>query len=130
MSSPARPPEAGLLAPVSGELIALDDVPDPVFSSGALGLGYGVTPGDGRVVAPVAGTITLVAATALSGLTLAASAGGAVAAGAPAASTRSSSGRPSRTSTTPSSSSCPTSGRAPRPRRRRRLPGRPRPSAG
>ncbi|MDO4243160.1 MAG: glucose PTS transporter subunit IIA [Actinomyces sp.] len=63
MSSSPQPPEAVLLAPVAGEVIALDAVPDPVFSSGALGQGYGVNPTDGRVVAPVAGTITLVAAT-------------------------------------------------------------------
>ncbi|QHO91310.1 PTS beta-glucoside transporter subunit IIABC [Actinomyces sp. 432] len=52
-----------LVAPVSGKVIALTDVPDPVFSSGALGEGFGVAPTSGDVVAPASGTITMVAET-------------------------------------------------------------------
>ena len=45
-------------APVSGRFVPLSDVPDPVFSSGAMGGGCGVWP-DGEVAyAPVSGTVT------------------------------------------------------------------------
>lgn len=55
--------DAALVAPVSGKVIALADVPDPVFSSGALGEGFGVVPTSGDVVAPASGTVTMVADT-------------------------------------------------------------------
>ncbi|RAX21170.1 PTS beta-glucoside transporter subunit IIABC [Actinomyces sp. Z5] len=61
--SPASASDTALVAPVSGKIIALADVPDPVFSSGALGAGFGVAPTSGHVVAPVSGTITMVAET-------------------------------------------------------------------
>ena len=35
----------------------LENVADPVFSSGALGNGVGIVPSDGRVVAPASGTV-------------------------------------------------------------------------
>ncbi|AYD89820.1 PTS beta-glucoside transporter subunit IIBCA [Actinomyces lilanjuaniae] len=44
-------------APVPGRVIALEDVPDPVFSSGVMGKGAGIVPADGSVVAPVAGEV-------------------------------------------------------------------------
>jgi PTS system beta-glucosides-specific IIC component len=50
-------------APVAGKVIALTDVPDPVFASKALGDGVGIVPSDGRVVAPVSGTMVTVANT-------------------------------------------------------------------
>lgn len=46
-----------MLAPMDGELIALDQVADPVFSSGAMGAGIAVEPTSGTVYAPVSGTI-------------------------------------------------------------------------
>jgi len=52
-----------LLSPVTGQLIALSDVQDPVFSQGMMGQGFGVEPDNGQVVAPVSGKITMVAAT-------------------------------------------------------------------
>ena len=54
-----------LAAPMSGDAIALEDIPDPVFafSSGALGNGYGVNPSSNQVVAPISGTITMIAGT-------------------------------------------------------------------
>ncbi|SDN19797.1 PTS system IIA component, Glc family /PTS system IIB component, Glc family /PTS system IIC component, Glc family [Actinomyces ruminicola] len=61
--TPASVPEQALVAPVSGKIIPLADVPDPVFSSGALGEGFGVVPSAGDVVAPAAGTVTMVAET-------------------------------------------------------------------
>ncbi|WP_103064170.1 glucose PTS transporter subunit IIA [Actinomyces qiguomingii] len=62
MSSPSIPDRV-LAAPVTGAIIALAEVPDPVFSSGALGEGFGVLPSSGEVVAPVSGTVTMVAET-------------------------------------------------------------------
>lgn len=50
-------------APVSGQIVALDQVPDPVFSEKALGDGVAVIPEDGRIVSPVNGEIATVAAT-------------------------------------------------------------------
>lgn len=44
-------------SPVAGELVALTDVPDKVFASGAMGSGFGVKPDDGTIVAPCDGTI-------------------------------------------------------------------------
>lgn len=52
-----------LVAPTTGEAVPLASVPDPVFSTGALGEGFGVRPGSGDVVAPVGGTVTMVAGT-------------------------------------------------------------------
>ena len=49
-----------LLAPMTGEVIALADVPDPVFAGGALGAGVAFRPTSGEVVSPVAGTIATV----------------------------------------------------------------------
>ncbi len=37
--------------------MALAEIPDPVFASGAMGPGLGVEPADGRIVSPVAGEI-------------------------------------------------------------------------
>ncbi|GAA1487917.1 PTS sugar transporter subunit IIA [Brachybacterium sacelli] len=47
-------------APVRGRLLPLDQVPDPVFSGGLMGPGFAVDPSDGRITAPVAGTIVMV----------------------------------------------------------------------
>ncbi|MGO4956868.1 beta-glucoside-specific PTS transporter subunit IIABC [Luteococcus sp. Sow4_B9] len=44
-------------SPVEGELVALADVPDKVFASGAMGSGFGVQPANGTIVAPCDGTI-------------------------------------------------------------------------
>ncbi|SDI75817.1 PTS system beta-glucoside-specific IIA component, Glc family /PTS system beta-glucoside-specific IIB component, Glc family /PTS system beta-glucoside-specific IIC component, Glc family [Arthrobacter subterraneus] len=46
-----------VLAPVSGAAVALSDVPDRVFSSGAMGAGMGIIPEDGKIYAPVSGII-------------------------------------------------------------------------
>lgn len=45
-------------APVSGTVVALADVPDPVFSSGAMGPGCGIAPECDVVYAPVSGTVS------------------------------------------------------------------------
>ncbi|GAB2490689.1 beta-glucoside-specific PTS transporter subunit IIABC [Luteococcus sediminum] len=44
-------------SPVAGQLVALDQVPDKVFASGAMGSGFGVVPANGTVVAPCDGTV-------------------------------------------------------------------------
>ncbi|KHE72535.1 PTS glucose transporter subunit IIA [Halobacillus sp. BBL2006] len=46
-----------LTAPVSGELVALEEVPDPVFSQKMMGEGIAIDPAKGEVVSPVDGEI-------------------------------------------------------------------------
>ena len=43
-----------------GQVVKLENVPDEVFASAAMGKGIAIDPIDGTVVAPVAGEITLV----------------------------------------------------------------------
>lgn len=47
-------------APADGRIVPLSQVDDPAFSSEALGKGFAVTPDNGRITAPVAGTIAAV----------------------------------------------------------------------
>jgi len=64
---PERPVPAGpaeeVLAPVTGHVVSLDEVDDPVFTSRALGEGVGIEPADSHVVAPVDGELISVAET-------------------------------------------------------------------
>jgi len=46
-----------ILAPISGTLVALEQVPDPVFSQRMLGDGIAIDPTAGAVVAPAVGQI-------------------------------------------------------------------------
>lgn len=46
-----------LTSPCAGRIVALADVADPVFASGAMGPGLGIEPADGRIVSPVSGEI-------------------------------------------------------------------------
>ncbi len=46
-----------ILAPVAGGVVALADVQDKVFASGAMGKGVGIVPTDGRISSPITGTI-------------------------------------------------------------------------
>jgi len=50
---------AELKAPASGKVIPMTEVGDEVFSSCMLGKGIAVQPKDGKVVAPVSGTISV-----------------------------------------------------------------------
>ena len=50
-------------SPISGKVIALEKVNDPVFSSGAMGKGIAIEPTDNRVYAPFNGTIEFIAET-------------------------------------------------------------------
>lgn len=52
-----------LAAPVSGKLLTLSQVSDPVFSQGMMGKGFAIEPVAGDVVSPVDGTVTLVSDT-------------------------------------------------------------------
>lgn len=46
-----------LPSPIAGQVIPLEDVDDPVFSSGVMGKGVGIEPTDGVVVAPFDGKV-------------------------------------------------------------------------
>ncbi len=48
----------GIVAPMTGEVIALEKVDDPVFSGGILGPGVAIRPTDGEVRAPISGTVS------------------------------------------------------------------------
>ncbi|WP_044578328.1 PTS sugar transporter subunit IIA [Arthrobacter alpinus] len=52
-----------IFAPAAGTVIALADVPDPVFASGAVGEGFAVDPSEGNFVSPVDGELILLAKT-------------------------------------------------------------------
>ncbi|MFH5811636.1 glucose PTS transporter subunit IIA [Companilactobacillus sp. FL22-1] len=52
-----------LLAPVSGKVIEMTKVHDPMFSAKDMGEGFGVIPNDSTIVAPVSGKVMLVAST-------------------------------------------------------------------
>ena len=47
-----------LVAPVSGKVVPLANVPDEAFSAGVLGKGIAIEPSEGRVVAPADATVT------------------------------------------------------------------------
>ncbi|OHO26878.1 beta-glucoside-specific PTS transporter subunit IIABC [Streptococcus sp. HMSC034A12] len=52
-------PEQVITAPLSGKVVALEDTPDAVFASGAMGQGIAIEPSVGEVVAPADGVIRL-----------------------------------------------------------------------
>ena len=45
------------ISPMRGDLVKLDSIDDPAFSSGSIGKGIAINPNNGKVVAPVDGTI-------------------------------------------------------------------------
>ena len=47
-------------APISGKIIALEDVPDKIFSEKVLGDGIAIVPDDGKIYSPVDGVISSV----------------------------------------------------------------------
>lgn len=49
--------ENTIYAPLAGNVIALEQIPDETFASGVLGNGVGIEPEEGEVVAPFDGTI-------------------------------------------------------------------------
>lgn len=62
-AAPTATDEVVVAAPVAGRLVGLDEVPDPVFASRALGEGVGIVPADGRILAPADGLLASVAPT-------------------------------------------------------------------
>jgi PTS system sucrose-specific IIC component len=50
-----------VVAPMTGEAIAMTSVADPVFASEAMGKGVAIEPTEGNVYAPVTGEVTMVA---------------------------------------------------------------------
>lgn len=48
-----------IAAPVSGTVVPLEQVPDPTFAQGILGQGVAVEPAEGRITAPVDGTVDM-----------------------------------------------------------------------
>ena len=52
-----------ILAPIVGQAVALSDVNDPVFSSGAMGRGIAIKPSQGVVYAPADAEVTIAFAT-------------------------------------------------------------------
>lgn len=55
--------EETVYAPFSGKVIPLSNVPDEVFSSGAMGQGLAIEPSDNKLYAPFDGTVVMVAPT-------------------------------------------------------------------
>ena len=70
-------PAGTVLAPVAGNVIALGDVPDPVFSSGVMGKGCGIEP-SGEGVARLAAELLLSAEPAMNMAVLRTPPGGAM----------------------------------------------------
>jgi sugar PTS system EIIA component len=52
-----QPEEETIVAPLSGTVVPLEDVPDPVFAQKMMGDGIAIDPTDGDVVAPVDGEV-------------------------------------------------------------------------
>lgn len=52
-----------ILAPLSGQVVPLDQVPDDVFAQKVLGDGLAILPNSGRILSPVDGEVTTVAET-------------------------------------------------------------------
>lgn len=51
------PTERNLAAPTGGAIVPMEEIPDPVFSSGALGFCCGIEPEEGVVAAPMDGEV-------------------------------------------------------------------------
>ena len=52
-----------VLAPLTGQIITLEQVPDPVFSGKMLGDGIAIVPEEGKIYSPVNGIVTTVSTT-------------------------------------------------------------------
>lgn len=49
-----------IYSPMNGVMVPLNEIPDDVFASGALGKGVGIQPSDGHVYAPFSGRVTAI----------------------------------------------------------------------
>ncbi|NYS31006.1 PTS beta-glucoside transporter subunit IIABC [Pantoea sp. WMus005] len=54
---PIPPGDDDILSPMTGTVLALDQVPDSTFASGLLGQGVAIIPSDNKVIAPFAGEV-------------------------------------------------------------------------
>ena len=50
-------PKKGIFAPITGTLLSITEVPDPVFSQKMMGDGFAIEPTEGKVYSPVAGKV-------------------------------------------------------------------------
>ncbi|WP_077613916.1 PTS sugar transporter subunit IIA [Caenibacillus caldisaponilyticus] len=55
-----KPMEEEIYAPISGKVIAIEQVPDPTFSEKMMGDGIAIEPADGTVVSPMDGEVVQV----------------------------------------------------------------------
>ncbi|PTE24156.1 PTS glucose transporter subunit IIA, partial [Staphylococcus equorum] len=46
-----------IYAPITGEYVKIEDIPDPVFAQKMMGEGFGVNPTEGEVVSPIDGKV-------------------------------------------------------------------------
>lgn len=46
-----------IFAPITGQYIQIEDIPDPVFAQKMMGEGFGVNPSEGEVVSPINGKV-------------------------------------------------------------------------
>lgn len=49
--------EIEIYAPLTGEYINIQDIPDPVFAQKMMGEGFGINPTEGEVVSPIEGKV-------------------------------------------------------------------------
>lgn len=49
--------EIEIYAPLTGEYINIEDIPDPVFAQKMIGEGFGINPTEGEVVSPIEGKV-------------------------------------------------------------------------
>ncbi|WP_249870501.1 PTS sugar transporter subunit IIA [Oceanobacillus saliphilus] len=59
----AKSQKAQIFVPITGKVVPIEEVPDPIFSEKMMGEGAAVIPSEGKVVAPVNGEIIQVAPT-------------------------------------------------------------------
>ena len=62
-STDNNPTPQQILAPMNGQAVPLEQIPDPVFSDKVLGDGLAIRPTDGKVYSPVDGTVSSIAET-------------------------------------------------------------------
>ncbi|WP_154887046.1 PTS glucose transporter subunit IIA [Longibaculum muris] len=55
--------EVNIYAPVKGEFVTLENVPDPIFSEKLMGEGFAVIPYDNVICAPCSGKLSMIADT-------------------------------------------------------------------
>ncbi len=56
-NSKTEEPKKGICAPITGKLLSITEVPDPVFSQKMMGDGFAIEPTEGKVYSPVSGKV-------------------------------------------------------------------------